>query len=489
MKHTDVVAVVHNRITRLLDPYPQELLEAEYRFHPPSYQFMPAYRMGRWDGYIRMLKRGSLPTGLFFATRRQVEQDYGFRFSIVDQRKRVECRDKGPRSDRPYQNDCVEEMVWRARRGAGGLVLAATGTGKTRLVGMFLSRVRGECCFVVDRKSLLYQAQKEIAQVTKERVGVIGDSEFKPGRITCATSQTLDRHRETKKLHAWMARQQVAVIDELHTMMGRRTFQTVKEMQPHACFGLTATLELQKKAIRTGAYALTGPVIFEFPVAEAVEGGYLTKGAVVQVELDTRTESKDYAEVIVDNPVRNSVVEELVREGYRRNRYCLVLVSRIHHLALLSKQFRDIPHRAVSGIVAVEDRLAAQGKFEKGTVRLILASEVFSKGVDIKRVDMIVDAAALKSKNTALQKFGRGVRLCPEKTGLLYFDIADFTDEPESRFERAATSRRMAFKKAKIPFAKIAWESAVEALDTAENLLQPGDVQKQQKFEFTKKSA
>ena len=84
--------------------------------------------------------------------------------------------------------------------------------------------------------------------------------------------------------------------------------------------------------------------------------------------------------------------------------------------------------------------------FEHDEFRLILANVVFSKGIDIKRVDAIIDAAAKRNPDDALQKFGRGVRLHKDKKRLLYYDVADVGN----RFEDAAKERRKAFERAGI---------------------------------------
>jgi superfamily II DNA or RNA helicase len=70
------------------------------------------------------------------------------------------------------------------------------------------------------------------------------------------------------------------------------------------------------------------------------------------------------------------------------------------------------------------------------------------------RIDMLIDTAAMKSKNDARQKFGRGVRLCEGKSGLIYFDIRD----DGNRFEAAAKSRARALKDQQISVTKVSWE-------------------------------
>lgn len=188
---------------------------------------------------------------------------------------------------------------------------------------------------------------------------------------------------------------------------------------------------------------------------------------------------EDYQTYVVDNVERNSIVSRLARYCVRqKDKYVIILVSRIAHLKALSQRLEDIPHRLVYGEKDVSERKKYTKKFEKGRVRLIIASSVFKKGVNIKRVDVIIDACGQKSKNDAIQKFGRGVRTHSDKDGLLYFDLSDIDPKPSTvvkkrkikgkQVERlvkvhhnlhmAGVSRKNAYLRANIPVMRYEWD-------------------------------
>ena len=98
------------------------------------------------------------------------------------------------------------------------------------------------------------------------------------------------------------------------------------------------------------------------------------------------------------------------------------------------------------GKVKGKDRLEAVKDFEQDEFRLLLANVVFTKGIDIKRLDTIVDAAAKRSPDDALQKYGRGVRKHKDKYNLRHYDIRDVGN----RFEDCADERKQAFERAGI---------------------------------------
>lgn len=203
---------------------------------------------------------------------------------------------------------------------------------------------------------------------------------------------------------------------------------------------------------------------------------------------------ENYEAKIVRNARRNKILAEFVREGYRRGYWVILLLQRLEHLKWVSKRLHDVPHRIVAGTdykgtkwvekvvhgktkfmkvvvgdkIKVRERQKTTRKFEAGDIRVILANEVFKKGVSIKRLDVGIDGAAKKSKDDALQKFGRGLRLHPDKGGFIYFDLAD--EDPDNKknwFAKAARTRKRAYKGAGITTRDFDWK---EDLDIRENV-------------------
>jgi superfamily II DNA or RNA helicase len=428
-----------------------------------------------WDGYIHLIQHGEMSAGVFLAKKDEIEKTLNVQFKIKDLRSPLpfKAQVESPASDkqvRSYQMECVEAMVQASS--TGGLILAATGTGKTKTVGDFFLRLQGSALFLVDELTLLKQAQEELGSILGEPIGMIGNSVFDPKRITVGTVQTVHRHRRDPKYRPWTKSLSVIIIDECHLALNRRNFQTVRAVSPPCTFGLTATLELKKKHIAMQAYELCGPVVYTYPLAQGVEEGYLSRGVAVQVLVDSgksvvrngnrrfwfinrmlgrKDYQKEYRELIVENKERNKVIRDLVWESYKRDKYIIILVERVKHLHDLSASFDGIPHLILYGDKPVDERVAGKHLFEQGKVRVILTNKIFKKGVNIKRVDVIIDGAAMKSKNDAVQKYGRGVRLSDQKLGLIYYDLSD----RNNRFQKAATFRASAFRHLGIPLYKV----------------------------------
>lgn len=329
------------------------------------------------------------------------------------------------------------QAVRKARK-QGGIILAATGVGKTVMAAGVFKLMRGRGIFVVDTLDLLEQSADELGKLLQEEIGKIGDGTFRPRRITVATIQTLDKlvrqlgknEKASRLWEKWWPTLQVTMIDELHSHCNKRVEGVLAELSKRKVYGMTATLELDKPHVAMRAHSLAGPVIYDYRYSQALQDDNVANGVVVSVSiarnLDARlTAGEQYLKYIVRSKTRNMLLENLVRECVHKKRSVLLLLERQKHIRIMAQRLADINPAVVYGPIAVGKRKQSMKEFEEGTRRVIIASKVFTKGVNLKRCNAIIDGAALSSRTGSQQKFGRGVRLFEGKEGLLYLDVGD----------------------------------------------------------------
>jgi len=448
------------------EPEDQEQLDELFSYKHPRAGFIPAVRNGEWDGMIHMMKYSRVAIGLFHARRKELEQYFDLEITQAV-KPPLRFSKQIDTTLRPYQRKAVKAMINASN--VGGIILSATGSGKTKLAGSYFKRLQGTGVFLVDELSLLEQARREIsAAMDGEQIGVVGHSTFDPQRITVATVQTVHKHRRRRDFRKWFRKVDVLIIDELHVQLNRRNFDSVTKIRPRAVFGLTATLQLKRVEVEMPAKALCGPVIFEYSIKQGTQEGYLAKGRIFivpfpdplkqiapgywttflgkRVFVKPGTPMAEYRYHISKNKARNSLIEKLVRANSERR--TIVLVERKQHLRILSKRLADLPHVALSGDVGSAERLESMKQMDSGMLKLILATRVFAKGVDIRTVDCIIDATGKPSRNSVLQRYGRGVRMAIGKKELLFWDIAD---RNSAKFTDAAWARLRALKETGAP--------------------------------------
>lgn len=444
----------------------QAELKKLYSYDVPGSQFSGAYKEGGWDGRKNLMARGRVASGLFLDRLAALKSAYAL--EVADKRVAPRFRDLELRSSRPFQVDCVHAMVKASR--VGGVVIMATGDGKTFTAAMYFKILVGSAVFVCDELTLQEQSRQEFEAALGERVGMVGDGKFDPRRITVATVQTLARARKKAAFRKWFESLSVVVIDEVHVAINKRNIDVITGVKPLAVFGLTATLELSKEHVRMPVAALCGPVIFEHTIREGTEEGHLTAGTAVFVAYrgalkgpapgywsKVRVKGEGLVDFFVKpwsreaayryhvalNKGRNDCIEALVREGLRRGHSVCVLVNQVCHMRALSLRLRDVEHRALCGDRAVsgdpKDRIRALREMDAGRLKLFIATRVFGKGVSVNALSLIIDGTALPGRNGAMQRYGRGVRVAAGKDRLLYVDIAD-----RGRFGDASRSRESA---------------------------------------------
>jgi superfamily II DNA or RNA helicase len=435
-----------------------------------------------WDGRIQMFSRGRLPAGLFRATRAECEEKLGIEFSVCYQLPQVDPGQKITElSDAKwqYQDQCVESMVTAIKRG-GGIVLAATRTGKTRTAARFFKRILNyHCLFIVDQVDLLYQNAEEIQKWLGEKVGIVGDKSYTVNRVTVATIQTLHKHANDLKFLEWFKKVKIVVVDELHDQLNRRNFDVLLKIAPLAQYGLTATLQLGKKDVRTRAFAFAGPVIFQFPMAKGIETGVLVEGRCIQLLFPSVSEPSmpykaEYLEQVVENTLKIKTCKALVSSLVLAGRYVMVLVERVRHLDELSDELVDIDHYVLCGDVKQRSRVKSREQFESGDIKVLIANKVMKKGITLKRLDAVIEMAELKSPNDVVQKFGRGLGLHEDKSDLIYVDVGT----QSGRLRTAAKSRKKALVAEGVEVEVCKVKTAMEAVNAVSRFLGGNDQMK-----------
>jgi superfamily II DNA or RNA helicase len=479
------VEMENRRSTFRCDVDLQPKLKLLYRYLDPNRNFVSRYLTGMWDGYKHLMAHGRVGTGLLLAKRDELEAKFDVTYINRRTKPKFHPRVAEEAEGRKYQEQAVEAMI--AASNTGGILLAATGSGKTRTAAMYFRRLQGTACFVVDELSLLEQTRREFAKALNEPIGVVGRSKFELERITVATIQTLSKHCEGPHLRKWIQHLDVIILDEYHVAINKRNIDVIAYIAPKAVFGLTGSLQLDKPEVFLPAAALAGPVIFKYPIQQGVEEGYLSPGTICCVQFHNPLKGRspsywttvvnkqgdkervqvpggsslaDYRHFVTLNAARNRCIADLAREGVRRGRRVVILVNQRAHLYLLSKRLADIPHRALCGDQKAEERLEAMKMMDAGKLPLIIASRIFAKGVDIVSVSMIIDGTALPGRNSALQRYGRGARLAEGKDEIWYVDISDIG----SPMTGATFARRRAFKELGSPIVVTNWSDGVDAV-------------------------
>lgn len=408
------------------------------RARPEGYRFMPKYKSGQWDGYIRLIKgQDTIPTGLLRLVRDTLaDQDIGcsYKYEGVREIKYAipysslqSCLDGVELRD--YQADAVTALLSAER----GIAKMATNAGKT-VVFAALIKILGNrnALIIVQSKELLYQTSGRLAEYLGRPVGVIGDSHRDRTDICVATIQTLNSMRGKLgrlTFHNIFSRNRVLVVDECHHVANNKTFDILMDIPGWYRYGSSGT-PLDRGALNDlKLIACTGPVQVDVTNAQLIEAKWSAKPIIYVHNVPYSTDTWDadyqtaYSLCIVDNEARNLLVRTLALQEVGSGTV-LIIVNRIRHGADIADMLGTVA-TFVNGNSPIEERMDVLRRMADGERFVVVATPIFDEGVDVPALDTIILACGGKSHIKLLQRIGRGLR---KKSGDNILRVHDFLD-------------------------------------------------------------
>ena len=416
-----------------------------------------------WDGYRKLFntRYQTFPIGLLDVVR-STFTNAGIPVQVVDKRKKN--NETIPYSitnftARDYQTHAVLMSVAHGN----GIIKAATGAGKTTIAARTIDALQKRTIFIVHTRDLLYQTIESFRNLfPNETIGQIGDGKINYQNITVATMQTLailndievgknkfdedaDNIKETKTQykemydpdiwHKYRNSVDCVMFDEVQRICSQTAYKVrfLFERANYA-FGYSAS-PWRDDGSDLMIEAAFGKRIVDITASELIKQGYLVKPYITIKGVPTVWEGKTYEQVyksaIVDNMFRNMQVVQDAMEQYKLGRNTLVLVTQIKHGEVLEKMLCDLgaPATFISGKSGMKKRSQTIKDMREGRAPIVIASTIADVGLDVPRLQSIVEAGAGKSSVTALQRLGRIMRPFKDKNKcyfITYYDNAPY---------------------------------------------------------------
>lgn len=330
------------------------------------------------------------------------------------------------------QKDALRNLAHLRRRGEKkGIIVSATGTGKTYLSAFDVLQARPDkVLFVVHREQILNKAKENYQKILggkKEDYGILsGSKKESDAKYLFATVQTMSKEsifNQFSKDHF-----DYILIDEVHKAGAQSYHRILEYFNPEFLLGMTATPE------RTDGFNIFElfdyNIAYEIRLQEALEADMLAPFHYFGV-----TDYEKDGELISDTTTINQLVEE-ERVNYliqKLNYYgCsknvpkgLVFCSRKEEAERLARSFneRDIPSAYLSGEDTLEKREQEVRRLEEGQLNYIFTVDIFNEGIDIPKINQVVMLRNTQSSIIFIQQLGRGLRKDPSKD---YVTVIDF---------------------------------------------------------------
>lgn len=335
------------------------------------------------------------------------------------------------------QSEALEEL--RALRTAGekrGLIISATGTGKTILAALAVREAAPKrLLFLVHREQIVNKAMEEFQKVLTDATVAdfgkfVGASRQIDRKYVFATVQSLSKTDTLDQIpHDHF---DYIIIDEVHRAAAATYSRVINHFTPDFLLGLTATPERTDGGDIYQLFDYNVP--YEIRLKKALDSKMLVPFhyfGVTDYEKDgaTITEASDLAQLVADERV-DHVVEKLTTYGHAAGAKGLIFCSRAKEAQELSTLLnarevngRLLRTRALTGAASAEERERTVKALEQGELDYILTIDIFNEGVDIPPLNQIVMLRATQSSIIFTQQLGRGLRKADGKDHLRVIDF------------------------------------------------------------------
>lgn len=316
----------------------------------------------------------------------------------------------------------------RLLRETKGLIISATGTGKTYLAALDVKNYNPKrFLFVAHREQILKKSLDSFHKVLggdkKTNYGILsGNAKNTDAKYLFATVQTLSK---AENLNQFKRDEfDYILIDEAHHVGSKIYGKLLDYFTPDFLLGMTATPE---RSDDKNIYELFDyNVPYEIRLQEALEEEMLVPFHYIGVS--------DYTyngEVIDDNTnLKYLVSEERVKYVVEQSKYYgydgdvlhgLVFVSRKEEADEIAKLLtkNGYPSQMLSGEDSQEQREQAIEKLKNGELTYLVTVDIFNEGIDIPFINQVIMMRKTESVIVFVQQLGRGLRKTQGKEYLI----------------------------------------------------------------------
>lgn len=407
-----------------------------------------------WCLELNSLKQGQLVAQLHTATEKLWQQsqlltpvwleNYRQRWQVVQQLSPTIAASTMVNQEavtpNQMQRPALQQLAALRQAGAQrGLVISATGTGKTFLGAFDVQQAAPKrFLFVAHREQILRKAKASFQRILggfDSDYGLLsGSHQQLQAKYLFATIQTLTQPAVMR--HFAPETFDYLLIDEAHRS-GAPSYQRLLDyFQPQFCLGMTATPE------RTDDYSIFQlfdyNIAYEIRLQDALAAGMLCPFHYIGLQ--------DYeyqGQLLTDKaPLRQLVAPERVKYILQQLEYYSYSGIQVHGLIFCSRRdeakelaqamtAKGHPARSLDGTTTIAQREHLVSQLEQGRLEYLVTVDVFNEGVDIPCVNQVVMLRNTQSQIVFLQQLGRGLR---KFAGKRYLTVLDFIGNYQNNY-------------------------------------------------------
>jgi superfamily II DNA or RNA helicase len=457
-----------------------------FKYDVPYARYLPAVRLGRWDGKVSYFQLGGSTYVNLLPEIIHILEKFNYDIDLDDQRDYTTTFEFAQVAEDSYKHiawptghpaageamrlrDYQVEIINNFLANPQGLQEVATGAGKTIMTAALSDAVTayGRSIVIVPNKSLVTQTERDYINMGLD-VGVyFGDRKEWGRQHTICTWQSLNVLLKNTKngttdddctIGEFIEGVVCVIVDEVHMAKADalKTLLTGVMARIPIRWGLTGTIP-KEKFESVALLVSLGPVISKLSASELQSQGVLAQCHVNIVQLEDHADFSNYQselKYLLEEPDRLKTIADLVRQVNATGN-TLVLVDRIAAGQALVGQLVDAVF--VSGATKARDRQDEYDEVAEATGKIIVATYgVAAVGINIPRIFNLVLIEPGKSFVRVIQSIGRGIRKAEDKDHVQIWDVTSTCKFAKRHLQK----RKVFYREANYPFTqeKLSWK-------------------------------
>ena len=314
-----------------------------------------------------------------------------------------------------------------------GLVIAATGTGKTYLSAFDVKAFNAKrLLFVVHNKEIAANARKTFEEIFLETrtYGFACDGEFEIDKdFVFALPRTINNNIDKIDENLF----DYIIFDEAHRVASDGHQRIYNHFKPKFILGMTATPErMDGKDIYN---YFDDNIVSNIRLKNALNNNLLVPFHYFGISDDVEYEASDFNNLremtrkLNVNKRSEFIINKMEMYGYtaESKRKCLAFCATKEHAVYMCDKFKEKGYKAVilTGESSTADRSNAIKNLmdENNELEFIFTVDIFNEGVDIPGVNLILMLRPTNSATIFIQQLGRGLRKFKNKEFLTVLDF------------------------------------------------------------------
>lgn len=433
------------RVTPHLSPSNFKLVRDKFTYTVKDYQFTTQHKEYGWNGRRTLFfKDQSAPAGCLYRMVQVLEDHCG-----IDDIEIIHENDYYPKGKIEVHGfslkDFQERAVKRVIRYRRGIIEAPVRAGKTAIAAAIINKIGHKPVWVITfGKDLVHQTRKDLEYHLQIPVGVFSEGKYTPGDVVVTSYQAINRaitknkpkrslpsqstQERNYKILESLNETRVVIFDECHHAYSPKNKKVFAELKSAGyIIGLSGTPKPDNMN-KLEVEAALGSVIFRVKYETLIKHGRLARPMIILYKLPYRwytTALKEFAEVyeanIVENMHRNLFIADIVKNLRKSGKSTFVMIRKLAHGPILRAL---IPGSVfVHGTIPSDQRAALYDGLHNKKIWCVV-STVGKEGLNIPKLDAVVNAEGLESSVVTLQKM-RSLTAAEGKTRGLVIDFLD----------------------------------------------------------------